>query len=27
VHHLRKRLGPGHIRTIRGVGYLLEDGT
>jgi two-component system, OmpR family, response regulator QseB len=27
VHHLRKRLGPGRIRTIRGVGYLLEDGT
>jgi two-component system, OmpR family, response regulator QseB len=27
VHHLRKRLGPGQIRTIRGVGYLLEDGT
>jgi two-component system, OmpR family, response regulator QseB len=26
VHHLRKRLGAGHIRTIRGVGYLLEDG-
>jgi two-component system, OmpR family, response regulator QseB len=26
VHHLRKRLGPGRIRTIRGVGYLLEDG-
>jgi two-component system, OmpR family, response regulator QseB len=27
VHHLRKRLGAGRIRTIRGVGYLLEDGT
>ncbi len=26
VHHLRKRLGAGRIRTIRGVGYLLEDG-
>jgi two-component system, OmpR family, response regulator QseB len=27
VHHLRKRLGADRIRTIRGVGYLLEDGT
>jgi two-component system, OmpR family, response regulator QseB len=27
VHHLRKRLGTGYIKTIRGVGYLLEDGT
>jgi two-component system, OmpR family, response regulator QseB len=26
VHHLRKSLGAGRIRTIRGVGYLLEDG-
>jgi two-component system, OmpR family, response regulator QseB len=26
VHHLRKRLGASRIRTIRGVGYLLEDG-
>lgn len=24
VHHLRRKLGPGRIRTIRGVGYLLE---
>jgi two-component system, OmpR family, response regulator QseB len=24
VHHLRKKLGAGRIRTIRGVGYLLE---
>jgi two-component system, OmpR family, response regulator QseB len=26
VHHLRKSLGAARIRTIRGVGYLLEDG-
>jgi two-component system, OmpR family, response regulator QseB len=26
VHHLRKRLGAHRIKTIRGVGYLLEDG-
>jgi two-component system, OmpR family, response regulator QseB len=26
VHHLRKSLGAERIRTIRGVGYLLEDG-
>jgi two-component system, OmpR family, response regulator QseB len=25
VHHLRKKLGAGRIRTIRGVGYLLEN--
>jgi two-component system, OmpR family, response regulator QseB len=25
VHHLRKKLGAEWIRTIRGVGYLLED--
>jgi two-component system, OmpR family, response regulator QseB len=25
VHHLRKSLGAARIRTIRGVGYLLED--
>jgi len=23
VHHLRRRLGPALIRTVRGVGYLL----
>lgn len=23
VHHLRKKLGSGHIRTLRGVGYLM----
>jgi two-component system, OmpR family, response regulator QseB len=26
IHHLRRRLGAARIRTIRGVGYLLEDG-
>ncbi|WP_298581301.1 response regulator transcription factor [uncultured Luteimonas sp.] len=25
VHHLRKRLHPGLIRTVRGVGYALDD--
>jgi two-component system, OmpR family, response regulator QseB len=25
VHHLRKKLGAERIKTIRGVGYLLED--
>jgi two-component system, OmpR family, response regulator QseB len=25
IHNLRKKLGPTRIRTIRGVGYLLED--
>ena len=25
VHHLRKKLGPGVIKTIRGVGYRLGD--
>jgi two-component system, OmpR family, response regulator QseB len=25
IHNLRKKLGPSRIRTIRGVGYLLED--
>ena len=25
VHHLRRKLGAERIRTIRGVGYLLED--
>ncbi len=24
IHHLRKKLGAGRIRTIRGMGYLLE---
>jgi two-component system, OmpR family, response regulator QseB len=24
IHHLRKKIGPERIRTIRGVGYLLE---
>ena len=23
VHHLRRKLGPGHIETVRGVGYLV----
>jgi DNA-binding response OmpR family regulator len=26
VHHLRRKLGPGTVRTIRGLGYLLEVG-
>lgn len=25
IHNLRKKLGPARIRTIRGVGYLLEE--
>lgn len=25
IHNLRKKLGPSRIRTIRGVGYLLEE--
>jgi two-component system, OmpR family, response regulator QseB len=25
VHHLRKKLGPARIRTVRGIGYLLEQ--
>jgi two-component system, OmpR family, response regulator QseB len=25
IHNLRKKLGGERIRTIRGVGYLLED--
>jgi two-component system, OmpR family, response regulator QseB len=25
IHHLRKKLGAERIKTIRGVGYLLED--
>lgn len=24
IHHLRKKLGNGLIRTVRGVGYVLE---
>ncbi len=24
IHHLRKKLGPGFIRTIRGVGYVVD---
>lgn len=27
VHNIRRKLGAGWIRTVRGVGYLLEDGT
>jgi len=23
IHHLRRKLGPGLIQTVRGVGYLL----
>ena len=26
VHHLRRKLGADRIRTIRGVGYVVEDG-
>lgn len=25
IHNLRKKLGPGIIRTVRGVGYMLEE--
>ncbi|XLM22423.1 winged helix-turn-helix domain-containing protein [Chromobacterium piscinae] len=25
VHHLRKKLGAGFIRTLRGIGYTLGD--
>ncbi|WP_432654218.1 winged helix-turn-helix domain-containing protein [Thauera aromatica] len=25
IHHLRRKLAPGLIRTVRGVGYLIED--
>ncbi|KRT55897.1 DNA-binding response regulator, OmpR family [endosymbiont of Ridgeia piscesae] len=24
IHHLRKKVGPGLIRTVRGIGYLIE---
>jgi two-component system OmpR family response regulator/two-component system response regulator QseB len=26
VHHLRRKLAPGLIRTVRGVGYMLASG-
>jgi two-component system response regulator QseB len=25
IHHLRKKLSTGLIRTVRGIGYLVED--
>jgi two-component system response regulator QseB len=25
IHHLRKKLGSGLIRTVRGVGYMIEQ--
>ena len=24
IHNLRRKLGPGYIHTVRGVGYLLQ---
>jgi DNA-binding response OmpR family regulator len=24
IHHLRKKIGSGFIRTVRGVGYMME---
>ncbi len=26
IHHLRRKLGSGHIKTVRGMGYLFRDG-
>lgn len=26
IHHLRKKLGSGFIRTLRGLGYRLGEG-
>ncbi len=25
IHHLRKKLGPNYIRTVRGVGYIIDE--
>ncbi len=27
IHHLRKKVGPGLIRTVRGIGYLAVSAT
>ncbi|HSD60771.1 MAG TPA: winged helix-turn-helix domain-containing protein, partial [Burkholderiales bacterium] len=27
IHHLRRRLGPDFIRTLRGIGYMVEKET